>query len=150
MSLFCSGYSWNCEDCDSSGESHGSSGETSPALAAHSHHHSHSPDLDEALMVLADTAVTVSAYSPRSPDTTTAQGVKRSHASAGSDSLVDRRPSMTDTGASPSTAERRPKKIKTEGSEKPTAADKGRKASKANKNPMTEAKDVNGSRQPAT
>ncbi|KAG0257430.1 PHD finger protein 14 [Mortierella polycephala] len=139
---------WNCEDCDSSGESHGSSGETSPALAAHSHHHSHSSDLDEALMVLADTAVTVSAYSPRSPDTTTTQGVKRSHASAGSDSLVDRRPSMTDTGTSPSTAERRPKKIKTEGSEKPVAADKGRKASKANKNPMTEAKDVNGSRQP--
>ncbi|KAF9189102.1 PHD finger protein 14 [Haplosporangium sp. Z 11] len=136
------GYSWNCEDCDSSGESHGSSGETSPALAAHSHHHSHSSDLDEALMVLADTAVTVSAYSPRSLDTTTAQGVKRSHANVGSDSLVDQHPSMTNTVSS-SAAERRPKKIKTEVSDKPVAADKGRKVNKANK-------DANGSRQPAT
>ncbi|KAG0198839.1 hypothetical protein BGX28_007771 [Mortierella sp. GBA30] len=58
------GYSWNCEDCDSSGESHGSSKELSPEHSTlHRHHQSHSSDLDEALMVLADTAVTVSASS---------------------------------------------------------------------------------------
>ncbi|KAF9129525.1 hypothetical protein BGW39_004084 [Mortierella sp. 14UC] len=58
------GYSWNCEDCDPSEGSQGSSGEASPTIAGshqHHHHHSLSSDLDEALMVLADTAMTVSA-----------------------------------------------------------------------------------------
>jgi hypothetical protein len=63
--LFHSGYSWNCEDCDSSEDSQESSGEASPTIVNshqhHQHHHSLSSDLDEALMVLADTAMTVSA-----------------------------------------------------------------------------------------
>ncbi|KAI1314895.1 PHD finger protein 14 [Mortierella claussenii] len=63
------GYSWNCEDCDSSDDSQESSGEASSApldLQYHQgqqHHHTHSSDLDEALMVLADTAMTMSANS---------------------------------------------------------------------------------------
>ncbi|KAG0351313.1 hypothetical protein BG005_009230 [Podila minutissima] len=72
------GYSWNCEDCDSSGESHGSSGESSPTIITHPRQ-SHSADLDEALMVLADTAMTVSAYEPPHPSRPLGkpQGVKR-------------------------------------------------------------------------
>ncbi|KAF9901700.1 PHD finger protein 14 [Linnemannia zychae] len=82
------GYSWNCEDCDSSEDSQqGSSGEASPTLAnSHQHHHhSLSSDLDEALMVLADTAMTVSAsnsdYLPpvhaRSGERPLSHGLKR-------------------------------------------------------------------------
>ncbi|KAG0341164.1 hypothetical protein BG000_009994 [Podila horticola] len=76
------GYSWNCEDCDSSGESHGSSGESSPTIITHPRQ-SHSADLDEALMVLADTAMTVSAYEPPHPSRPSGkpQGVKRALAS---------------------------------------------------------------------
>ncbi|KAF9210942.1 hypothetical protein BGZ59_008728 [Podila verticillata] len=74
------GYSWNCEDCDSSGESHGSSGESSPTIITHPRQ-SHSADLDEALMVLADTAMTVSAYQPPSRPSNKPQGVKRALAS---------------------------------------------------------------------
>ncbi|KAG0303304.1 PHD finger protein 14 [Dissophora globulifera] len=88
------GYSWNCEDCDSSGESQGSSDETSPVLSGphirhqqphQQHSHSHSSDMDEALMVLADTAMSYSASSVsfqpdvtvRAPGNATSHGLKR-------------------------------------------------------------------------
>ncbi|KAK3825418.1 MAG: PHD-zinc-finger like domain-containing protein [Benniella sp.] len=72
------GYSWNCEDCDSSDESQRSSDEASPTIASvrqsqHRHHHSHSSDLDEALMVLADTAMSYSTSATDYPS----QGAKR-------------------------------------------------------------------------
>ncbi|KAF9571970.1 hypothetical protein EC968_010507 [Mortierella alpina] len=78
------GYSWNCEDCDSSAESQGSGGELSPTTPSHSHRHqSHSSDLDEALMVLADTAVTFSASSAQYPsETAGSRGAKRGFASS--------------------------------------------------------------------
>ncbi|KAG0237017.1 PHD finger protein 14 [Actinomortierella wolfii] len=59
------GYSWNCEDCDSSEEDEDSSGnegeDNEQANPGSRHHHSRSNDLDEALMVLADTAMSMSA-----------------------------------------------------------------------------------------
>ncbi|KAF9580529.1 PHD finger protein 14 [Lunasporangiospora selenospora] len=59
------GYSWTCVDCDSSDDSDGSSSgqEASAHVHHHQHHASHSSDFDEALMVLADTAMTMSANS---------------------------------------------------------------------------------------
>ncbi|KAF9934941.1 PHD finger protein 14 [Mortierella alpina] len=77
------GYSWNCEDCDSSAESQGSAGELSPTTSSHSHRHqSHSSDLDEALMVLADTAVTFSASNAQyqSEAAAASRGAKRGFA----------------------------------------------------------------------
>ncbi|KAG0240416.1 PHD finger protein 14 [Mortierella sp. GBA43] len=69
------GYSWNCEDCDMSSESHESSEEGSPTIATiRRHHHSHSSDLDEALMVLADTAMN---YSTTDAEYQPPHGVKR-------------------------------------------------------------------------
>ncbi|CAO3572263.1 unnamed protein product [Mortierella alpina] len=78
------GYSWNCEDCDSSAESQGSGGELSPTTTSPSHRHqSHSSDLDEALMVLADTAVTFSASSAQyRSDATASKGAKRGFTAA--------------------------------------------------------------------
>ncbi|KAG0043186.1 PHD finger protein 14 [Gryganskiella cystojenkinii] len=88
------GYSWNCEDCDPSDDSEISSSAESPATAnqdgGHSshHHHSQSSDMDEALMFLADTALTVSttAYGPTGAvasnsgrKSTTTHGLKRTH-----------------------------------------------------------------------
>lgn len=83
--LLNSGYSWNCEDCDPSAESQGSGGELSPTTSSHSHRHqSHSSDLDEALMVLADTAVTFSASSAQYPSEAAAsRSAKRGFATAG-------------------------------------------------------------------
>ncbi|KAG0069499.1 hypothetical protein BGZ92_004669, partial [Podila epicladia] len=116
------GYSWNCEDCDSSGESHGSSGESSPTIITHPRQ-SHSADLDEALMVLADTAMTVSAYEPSHPSRPSGkpQGVKRTLASG------------QDLIAGSKVKEPKAKKVKTESdvSPKPTKPKvKGDKESK--------------------
>ncbi|KAF9966786.1 PHD finger protein 14 [Mortierella alpina] len=91
------GYSWNCEDCDSSAESQGSGCELSPTTSSPSHRHqSHSSDLDEALMVLADTAVTFSASSAQyRSETTASRGAKRGFVGADQGDDFD----MVDSGA---------------------------------------------------
>ncbi|KAF9951522.1 PHD finger protein 14 [Mortierella alpina] len=112
------GYSWNCEDCDSSAESQGSGGELSPTTSSHPHRHqSHSSDLDEALMVLADTAVTVSASSAQyQTETAASRSAKRGFAAADhSDDLGIVRAS----GTLSKDKDNRIKRVKSEDSMKP-------------------------------
>ncbi|KAG0000131.1 PHD finger protein 14 [Modicella reniformis] len=116
------GYSWNCEDCDSSEESQGSSDEGSPTIASarHSnrHQHSHSSDLDEALMVLADTAMT---YSVSNDDYQSPHGVKRPLVTNGLETNHgDSKYYFTSAVENGSLKGSKVKKIKTEGSDKPT------------------------------
>ncbi|KAF9101410.1 PHD finger protein 14 [Mortierella sp. GBA35] len=114
------GYSWNCEDCDSSEDSQESSGEglSSPS-SSHHHHHSQSSDLDEALMVLADTAMTVSAttivYPARSTERPVPHGVKRPLAFHGQEIGAEFSSSFGTTADGPSKGKgSKVKKIKTE------------------------------------
>ncbi|KAG0007701.1 PHD finger protein 14, partial [Entomortierella chlamydospora] len=117
------GYSWNCEDCDSSGDSQGSSGASSPTIAGHhqQHHHSQSSDLDEALMVLADTAMTISASSTKYPSEAPVRAPKRPLGGHGHEATTNSYYSNSAiAGDMPlKFKESKPKKIKTEGSDKP-------------------------------
>ncbi|KAF8928083.1 PHD finger protein 14 [Dissophora ornata] len=120
------GYSWNCEDCDSSEESHGSSGEASPVLSSanlnhQQHHHSHSPDLGEGLMVLADTAMTISANNVpyQLPAKALSHGVKRPLVMNGSEAIGGSYLSFgTGVDASLKSKDTKTKKVKTEGTDK--------------------------------
>ncbi|KAF9111859.1 PHD finger protein 14 [Mortierella sp. AM989] len=113
------GYSWNCEDCDSSEDSQGSSGGSSPTHASHHHQHQHSQssDLDEALMVLADTAMTISASNTEYQPVTPARAPKRPH---GHDAVAGSYYSgATVVDMNSKFKENKPKKFKTESSDKP-------------------------------
>ncbi|KAG0342579.1 PHD finger protein 14 [Podila humilis] len=106
------GYSWNCEDCDSSGESPGSGGESSPTVITHPRQNRHSSDLDEALMVLADTAMTVSAYQPHPPNKQP-RGAKRTVTAITTDESTDAHTRATVMGM-PASKHSKAKKAKTE------------------------------------
>ncbi|KAF9908074.1 PHD finger protein 14 [Lobosporangium transversale] len=109
------GYSWNCEECDSSEESQESSDESSPSPSDHQHQHNLSSDLDEALMVLADTAMTMSANPADYQSAAQSRVPKRPHGVHGSESL-------TSEDVAVKGKESKVKKMKTEASEKNKAS----------------------------
>ncbi|KAF9187380.1 PHD finger protein 14, partial [Haplosporangium sp. Z 27] len=118
------GYSWNCEDCDSSAESQGSSGASSPTASHHRHQHSHSQssDMEEALMVLADTAMTISGSSPDfQPNSPLIRAPKRPLASQGHESASGPYYASINNAGTMSLKfkENKPKKLKTDGTDKP-------------------------------
>ncbi|KAF9920297.1 PHD finger protein 14 [Linnemannia zychae] len=138
------GYSWNCEDCDSSEDSQVSSGEASPTMSnSHiHHHHSHSSDMDEALMVLADTAMTFSANNatyipPAHPypiEKPLSHGLKRPLGYQGQDNADAS--SFHNATMEPKGKESKTKKIKTEmpkSKEKDTTRENAKPESKAKK-----------------